>query len=100
MPVCQSTHWYYTGYGFTSNPVFAVEGEIERVGLHDCSNYSCEEEHAHSAQWYYRELLQAAEFASDPEGYIGTAKLWTNTERQAYSRALLRAQTKGCVVYS
>ena len=45
----QNTHWYrhtrkekgQRSIGWTANPKYADEGEIERVGLHDCFQLQC-----------------------------------------------------------
>lgn len=57
----QNTHWYKSGdvngYGWTSNPCHAWPGEVERVGLHDCSAQNCAEEHGGNAHEYHRVLI-------------------------------------------
>jgi len=51
----QNTHWYRVGWAsFSANPHTADEMEIRRVGLHSCTARNCPEEHAWSAEEYYR----------------------------------------------
>lgn len=67
--VLQNTHWYRSkggGYGFTSMWNWARDGELERVGLHDCDTLHCdetEEEHSGTTRDYYTHLVYAAEVA-------------------------------------
>jgi len=63
--VQQSTHWYRSGwgqgrYGYTANPYCADEGEIERVGLHECFALGCEIEHTGNGN-FWRRILEIRE---------------------------------------
>jgi len=48
----QSTHWYRPkgSIGWTANPEYALDGEVEKRGLHDCTVQNCAERHGSSAQ--------------------------------------------------
>lgn len=58
----QNTHWYRSGWaegrhGYTANPYYADPGEVERVGLHECFTFGCEEIHAYNGDFWRRILL-------------------------------------------
>lgn len=57
--VQQATHWYRVNRdSFTADPCQADEGEVQRVGLHDCQQLGCEEIHAGSIFHYTLWLIQ------------------------------------------
>ena len=41
--VIQNTHWYKSAHsqGWTSQVQYAAPGEVERIGIHDCSFLAC-----------------------------------------------------------
>lgn len=92
----QNSHWYQTDNGgWTAEPIYAKDGEVERVGLHDCEARGCEETHSGSAQEYYFHLLTAAEFARETEGDDRPKVLWANSEGPLHRRAVLRYSWDG-----
>lgn len=81
----QNTHWYRANDGgWTANPLFAKQGEVERVGLHECSIQGCEEAHCGSAQEFTAETVYTAEVARLAASVKGTKKLRTLQKRVAH----------------
>jgi hypothetical protein len=56
----QNTHWYRAGgrFSFTADPTQADQGEVERVGLHDCEELRCQIFHYGNSVHYSLWLLQ------------------------------------------
>lgn len=78
----QNTHWYRADDGgWTANPLFAKQGEIERVGLHECSIQGCEETHSSSSQEFTAQQVHTAEVARIAASHKGTKKLRTLKKR-------------------
>lgn len=72
----QNTHWYKGVHGWTSQPEYALPGEIARVGWHDCTQEGCETPCSGSIQDFYLRSLQATQVAEETASDFGAAFLW------------------------
>lgn len=59
----QNTNWYRPKdmQGWTANPKYAKNGEVDRIGLHDCTFFGCKARHSSSAEEYADNKVRASQ---------------------------------------